>query len=95
MFVLTYGLVICCFAAARDGLDKTIQYTIDGSCNPGIFSLVSVPNMEDNFDENDKDIIKALEKRGYDSCMNKRMVIVLSDTGRTDIENVRSVICRN
>lgn len=45
--------------------------------------------MEDNFDENDKDIIKALEKRGYDSCMNKRMVIVLSDTGRTDIENVK------
>jgi len=42
---LTYGLVICCFAAARDGLDKTIQYTIDGSCNPGIFSLVSVPNI--------------------------------------------------
>ena len=24
---------------------KTIQYTIDGSCNPGIFSLVSVPNI--------------------------------------------------
>ena len=22
-----------------------IQYTIDGSCNPGIFSLVSVPNI--------------------------------------------------
>lgn len=51
--------------------------------------------MEDNFAENDKDIIKALEKRRYDSCMNKRMVIVLSDTGRTDIENVRGVICRN
>lgn len=51
--------------------------------------------MEDNFDENDKDIIKVLEKRGYDSCMNKRMVIVLSDTGRTDIENVRGAICRN
>lgn len=45
LFVLAYGLVICCFAAARDGLDKTIQYTIDGSCNPGIFSLVSVPNI--------------------------------------------------
>ena len=44
LFVLAYGLVICCFAAARDGLDKTIQYTIDGSCKPGIFSLVSVPN---------------------------------------------------
>ena len=45
LFLLVYGLVICCFAAARDGLDKTIQYTIDGSCNPGIFSLVSVPNI--------------------------------------------------
>ena len=45
LFVLAYGLVICCFAAARDGLDKTIQYTIDGSCDPGIFSLVSVPNI--------------------------------------------------
>ena len=45
LFVLAYGLIICCFAAARDGLDKTIQYTIDGSCNPGIFSLVSVPHM--------------------------------------------------
>ena len=45
LFVLAYGLVICCFAAARDGLDKTIQYTIAGSCNPGIFSLVSVPNI--------------------------------------------------
>ena len=45
LFVLAYGLVICCFAAARDGLDKTIQYTIDGSCNPGLFSLVSVPTI--------------------------------------------------
>ena len=45
MFVLIYGLVICCFAAARDGLDKTIQYTIDGSCDPGIFSLMSIPNI--------------------------------------------------
>lgn len=26
LFVLAYGLVICCFAAARDGLDKTIQF---------------------------------------------------------------------
>ena len=25
LFLLMYGLVICCFAAARDGLDKTIQ----------------------------------------------------------------------
>ena len=43
--MLGYGLVICCFAAARDGLDKTIQHAIDGSCAPGIFSLVSVPNI--------------------------------------------------
>ena len=28
LFLLVYGLVICCFAAARDGLDKAIQYTI-------------------------------------------------------------------
>lgn len=45
LFVLVYGLVVCCFAAARDGLDKTIQSTIDGSCAPGIFPLVSVPNI--------------------------------------------------
>lgn len=45
LIILIYGLVICCFAAARDGLDKTIQATIDGSCTPGIFSLVSVPNV--------------------------------------------------
>ena len=43
LFLLAYGLVICCFAAARDGLDKTIQNTIDGSCAPGMFSLVSIP----------------------------------------------------
>lgn len=45
LFIFTYGLLICCFAATRDGLDKTIQYTIDGSCTPGIFHLVSVPNI--------------------------------------------------
>ena len=37
--------MICCYAAARDGLDKTIQYAIDGSCTPGIFSLISIPNL--------------------------------------------------
>lgn len=45
LFLLIYGLVICCFAATRDGLDKTIQATIDGSCAPGIFPLVSVSNI--------------------------------------------------
>lgn len=42
-FLLVYGLVICCFAAARDGLDKTIQHTIDASCAPGMFALFSIP----------------------------------------------------
>ena len=40
-----FGLVVCCFAAARDGLDKTIQHTIDGSCAPGLFPLVSIPTI--------------------------------------------------
>lgn len=44
-FLLVYGLVICCFAAARDGLDKTIQNAVDGSCEAGIFGLVSIPNI--------------------------------------------------
>ena len=43
LVLLVFGLVGCCFAAARDGLDKTIQCAIDGSCAPGIFPLVSVP----------------------------------------------------
>ena len=43
--LLVFGLVVCCFAAARDGLDKTIQHAIDGSCAPGLFQLVSVPTI--------------------------------------------------
>ena len=43
--MLVFGLVVCCFAAARDGLDKTIQHAIDGSCTPGLFPLVSVPTI--------------------------------------------------
>ena len=43
--LLVFGLVVCCFAAARDGLDKTIQYTIDGSSAPGLFPLISVPTV--------------------------------------------------
>lgn len=45
MAVLVFGLAVCCFAAARDGLDKTIQHAIDGSCAPGLFPLVSVPTV--------------------------------------------------
>ena len=43
--LLVFGLVICCFAAARDGLDKTIQNAIDGSCAPGLFPLVNIPTI--------------------------------------------------
>lgn len=45
VIVLVFGLVVCCFAAARDGLDKTIQHAIDGSCAPGLFPLASVPTI--------------------------------------------------
>ena len=45
VILLVFGLVICCFASARDGLDKTIQQAIDGSCAPGLFQLVSVPTI--------------------------------------------------
>ncbi|MCI8835308.1 MAG: hypothetical protein HFH24_08035 [Ruminococcus sp.] len=44
--------------------------------------------MEDNPDETDTDILKSLEKRKYDSHLNKRMVIVLSKTARADINTV-------
>ena len=45
LVLLIFGLAICCLAAARDGLDRTIQHAIDGSCAPGLFSLVSVPTV--------------------------------------------------
>ncbi len=45
LILFAFGLVICCFAAARDGLDKTIQNAIDQSCAPGIFPLVSAANV--------------------------------------------------
>lgn len=45
VILLIFGLVICCFAAARDGFDKTVQHTVDGSCAPGLFPLISVPTV--------------------------------------------------
>lgn len=42
--------------------------------------------MEDNFDESDKNIAKVSEKRSYDSYLNKRMVVVLPNAARKDIE---------
>lgn len=43
--LLVFGLGVCCFAAARDGLDRTIQHAVDGSCAPGLFPLVSIPTI--------------------------------------------------
>ena len=41
VILLFFGLVICCFAAARDNLDKTIQHAIDGSCAPVLLSFIT------------------------------------------------------
>lgn len=45
LLLFVFGLVICCLAATRDGLDQTTQYAIDGSCAPGLFSLISIPTI--------------------------------------------------
>lgn len=44
-FLLVFGLIVCSFAAARDGFDKTIQHAVDGSCAPGILKLISIPTV--------------------------------------------------
>ena len=45
LLLFVFGLIICCLAATRNGLDQTIQNAIDGSCAPGLFSLVSIPTI--------------------------------------------------
>ena len=45
LLLFVFGLVICCLASTRDGLDQTTQYAIDGSCAPGLFSLISIPTI--------------------------------------------------
>ena len=45
LLLFAFGLIVCCFAAARDGLDKTIQFSIDGSCAAGLFPLASIPTV--------------------------------------------------
>lgn len=45
LILLLFGLLICCFAATRDGFDKTVQNAIDQSCAPGTFSLIGVPTV--------------------------------------------------
>lgn len=43
LILLAFGLLVCCWAATRDGLHLTVQNAIDGSCAPGIFALTSFP----------------------------------------------------
>lgn len=44
--LLVFGLVICCFAAARDGLDKTIQHALMAAAHRGCFHLsVCLPSL--------------------------------------------------
>lgn len=64
---------------------RLYEYRSDIPDNYGDMFVYGI-GMEDNFDENDKNIAKVLEKRNYDSYLNKRMVIVLFNTARTDIE---------
>lgn len=64
---------------------RLYEYRSDIPDNYGDMFVYGI-GMEDNFDESDKNIAKVLEKRKYDSYLNKRMVIVLSNTARTDIE---------
>ena len=45
LILLVFGLVVCCFAAARDGFDRSVQNVIDGSCDPGIFGLSDIPTV--------------------------------------------------
>ena len=45
LLLLIFGLVLCCFAATRDGLDKTIANKIDKTTAPGIFPLISAPTI--------------------------------------------------
>lgn len=46
LILVIYGLMVCCFAAARDGLDITIQNAVEGTAIAGgIFELVSIPTI--------------------------------------------------
>ena len=64
---------------------RLYEYRSDIPDNYGDMFVYGI-GMEDNFDESDKNIAKVLEKRNNDSYLNKRMVVVLSNTARTDIE---------
>lgn len=92
-FLLIYGLVVCCFAAARDGLDKTIQCAIDGNCEPGHFPACQYSDG------------RRLRRRPADSgcrrchadCKDSTRTadLVLSDVGRSNAQNPDHGDCQN
>lgn len=40
-----WGLLICCLAATRDGYVGSVQYLIDGTMQPGVIGVYSVPGI--------------------------------------------------
>ena len=41
-FIALCGLILCCFVATRDNYHLSVQAAIDGSVNPGIFTIDSI-----------------------------------------------------
>lgn len=41
-FIALWGLLLCCFVATRDNYHLSVQASIDGSVNPGIFTIDSI-----------------------------------------------------
>ncbi len=41
-FLAVFGLAVCCFVATRDNYHLSVQASIDGSVNPGIFTIESI-----------------------------------------------------
>ncbi len=41
LLVCFWGLLICITASTRDRFDRSVQYVIDGSVPPGLFTLLS------------------------------------------------------
>ena len=62
LLLLVFGLGVCCFAAARDGLDKTMQHTIDGS---GAIAVPIVTFGNRAFDNSLIELRNILEAHGF------------------------------
>ncbi|MDF9825316.1 uncharacterized membrane protein HdeD (DUF308 family) [Breznakia sp. PF5-3] len=42
IILLVVGLVVCCFAVTRDNYHHSVQHAIDGSIDPGLFTIKSI-----------------------------------------------------